>query len=165
MDTAALPTWAVQPPRAVDDARRLAKALAATDPHWAGAVEATIEWTQGGAPAPTTSEPAGYVSAARAQAEALESLIVATAEDGLPSGRVADAVARTLAWLTVPDRAAPIRLPQRHPDGTLMDEDTLYQRALVGRSPDHETRQRLRDQARRDAAESARLATIIDSVT
>lgn len=135
-----IPDWVAPDHNAVRDLLNVAPVAGETNPYAAGVADAA-QWATGW-------PDIGYDDAAARMAEHLEQR----------ADRHAAGVADVLAWL-IGCAPPPIRLPQRHPDGTLVTADEHYQRWLADQyRPTPEARHAARQQADLDYARSVRLA-------
>ncbi|MDQ3762168.1 MAG: hypothetical protein M3460_10900 [Actinomycetota bacterium] len=170
------PDWVVPSVSQIADEHWLAYAMLRNQRDaWAAGVGTAISWVRSGRDAPITNRPERPVTRVLAQAESWAAEAASDPTAGLPldliyrqldvtpyppkPGRNVKytlGVWRALRWLLgVPDQAAPIPVPRRHPDGRLYTADDLYAEVIRtgdGRlSPEQRATKRI--QAERDAAE------------
>jgi hypothetical protein len=135
METAHIPAWAAPAAREVADCLWIARACAAESAPGSRfeQIAAVADWA---ATEPARDDAVGLLMAS----------------DG--------AAWDTVAWLL--GRApAPLRLPRRNPDGTLLTEQQLTDEYLAGTTGLPEQRRDAEQRARKDAASNRRLAALV----
>lgn len=185
MVLAVIPAWTAPAAQEIRDAHRIATALGSAQPdaHTVRAVAATIGWVTGGQPSPLTGRPVGDVAEAVVHAEMMLASAVPFGDSDLPADVWASlgvepaaaitghhgwalGVAAATAWLLGVTDRSPVALPVRLPDGRVADADTLYAARMARHHrPEPEQRAAARRAAEQEAARSAQLAALADSVT
>jgi hypothetical protein len=184
MADAVIPLWVDPTAQQIEDAHRIAYAVAVDGGgyRWQ-ARSATFDWVTGlqdAAPVTGRRDPDGLEpteAVARGEmlsADAVTVDLVLASEfwellgvEELPplttNHEWCDGVAGVLGWL-LGTRSAPIRTPRRNRDGTVMTADQLYrEKAAAQRILPPEDRARLRTEAEVEAGVYRRLATLADS--
>lgn len=184
MVLAVIPAWTAPAAQEIRDAHRIASAMGRDDPdaHQVRAVAATIGWVTGGQPAPLTNRPGGDVAAlVRAEmmlaaavsgggagdlpADVWTALQVEPAEPITLHRGWATGVVAASSWLLGVSGRPPVPLPSRLPDGRPADVDTLYAARMARHHrPEPEQRRAALRAAQQEAARSARLAALADTV-
>lgn len=183
MVAAVVPVWAAPTDAQLEDAHRIAHAVARSGEHRDGyrwqARAAAFDWVTGlqeAAPVTGRSDRPTeavvraemlaadcVVSRAVMAAEMWDKLGVTPAQPKTDNREWCDAVAAVLGWL-LGSRASPIRVPRRNRDGSVMTADQLYaEKKAARRILPPEDRARLRTEADVEADVYLRLAALADS--